>query len=105
MTYTDNETLYILAKHFPPEGKARENNMVRVKTTDTDTVMWVSKDEVVKRKEAHWIGDELDFFYCSNCKWDWDSSDYVTRYCPNCGAKMTGKEAMKHDSKNIQEGD
>lgn len=45
----DNEPLYILAKRFPPEGKARENNMVRVKTTDTETVLWVSKDEVIKR--------------------------------------------------------
>lgn len=56
---------------------------------------------------AEWkLGPEYEFAYCSNCghaEWaDWDSTeeakDGVTdfcnevKFCPNCGAKMEGKD-------------
>lgn len=48
-----------------------------------------------EKVHAYWIErtepcyeDDVDIFYmCSNCH---ETFDYVTNYCPHCGAKMEG---------------
>lgn len=46
----------------------------------------VVKPEPVRHGE--WIPDDYGFFHCSECQFEHDDSEYVTPYCPNCGAKM-----------------
>lgn len=49
--------------------------------------------DVVEVRHGRWIMglDEAEFPYgvCSECNTTWDND---TPYCPNCGAKMDGKE-------------
>ncbi len=40
---------------------------------------------------AHWFFDADGALTCSNCQWGWDYLDgknHMTRYCPDCGARM-----------------
>lgn len=39
-------------------------------------------------RHAHWIEDEYGYMRCSECKFENDSPEYVTQFCPMCGAKM-----------------
>ena len=46
---------------------------------------------------GRWISDEGDvLFHCSECETQistsWDYDDLQWDYCPNCGAKMDGKD-------------
>ena len=49
------------------------------------------------RAQGRWISDEGDvLFHCSECETQistsWDYDDLNWNYCPNCGARMNGKE-------------
>ena len=49
------------------------------------------------KPHGRWISDEGDvLFHCSECETQistsWDYDDLNWNYCPNCGAKMDGKE-------------
>lgn len=35
-----------------------------------------------------WIYGEYDYAHCSECGFEYDKPEYVTRFCPNCGADM-----------------
>ena len=53
--------------------------------------------DVVEVVHGRWISDEADvLFHCSECEaqisTSWDYDDLRWNYCPNCGAKMDGKE-------------
>lgn len=41
-----------------------------------------------------------NFARCSECRHEvnWGSKDFLSPYCPNCGAKMDGKEGEKNDT-------
>lgn len=41
---------------------------------------------------GEWIADEYFYYRCSNCGFEQDAPEYVSPYCPQCGAKMDGKE-------------
>ena len=43
--------------------------------------------EVAEVKRGHWLEKDGEWYlyYCSVCD---EGSDFRTRYCPNCGAKM-----------------
>lgn len=47
--------------------------------------------DVQKVKHGEWIHDEFDMLCCSECKEE-PEFENITSYCPNCGAKMDGKE-------------
>lgn len=61
-----------------------------------------------KRKKAYWIysGDNtFNYYRCSNCGND---SEYATKYCCDCGFKMSEKElsicgSCKHEKKSPHE--
>lgn len=55
-------------------------------------------DHAVSTKFAEWVvPDEHYPDTCSNCKfefvWD-DEEDYVPKFCPECGTKMTGRRLL-----------
>lgn len=37
---------------------------------------------------GEWIADEYFYYRCSNCGFEQDAPEYVSLYCPQCGAKM-----------------
>lgn len=41
-----------------------------------------------KVKHGKWIEDDYGYYRCSECSYEHDSPEYITPYCPNCGAKM-----------------
>ena len=46
-------------------------------------------------RHGEWVHVEDDEYLCSACKMEFtieDFDSFVTNYCPNCGAKMDGKE-------------
>lgn len=48
-------------------------------------------EDVVEVVHGKWLQNEPETIYCSECNYSvW--SYYNTPYCPNCGAKMDGKE-------------
>ena len=37
---------------------------------------------------GEWVPDDYGYHHCTNCTWEHDEREYITPYCPNCGAKM-----------------
>lgn len=52
-------------------------------------IIMPTKKKKTKEKTGHWIIMSSEICKCSECK---QFSDKVTRYCPNCGAKMEVNE-------------
>lgn len=44
--------------------------------------------DVAPVRHGEWIADDYAYNRCSACGREWDDREYVTPYCPNCGAKM-----------------
>ncbi|MCM1225974.1 MAG: hypothetical protein NC320_00940 [Clostridium sp.] len=42
-------------------------------------------------RTGEWIPDGHKYNHCSECHCGYDEPNYATPYCPNCGAKMEGK--------------
>lgn len=49
---------------------------------------WASLIEAEPIKHGEWIPDDYEYNHCSECSYEHESPEYVTPYCPNCGAKM-----------------
>lgn len=43
-------------------------------------------------KHGEWIADDYECNHCSECGYEHDVPEYVTPYCPGCGAKMEGEK-------------
>ncbi|MCM1226104.1 MAG: hypothetical protein NC320_01605, partial [Clostridium sp.] len=39
-------------------------------------------------RHGKWISNDYNHFHCSECQHEHDNPEYVTPYCPICGAKM-----------------
>lgn len=55
--------------------------------------------EIIKEyeepKTGHWIEEKSKVYKCSNCgryALEWGGQLMMSRYCPNCGAKMAESE-------------
>jgi DNA-directed RNA polymerase subunit RPC12/RpoP len=66
-----------------------------------DDVVEIPTADVEEVKHGYWIEQEDMFcavyYTCSNCRNDWTTIDGTPQenfmnYCPNCGAKMDGKD-------------
>ena len=65
-----------------------------------------SKDDVVEVKHGEWVCEKDGYhriYECSLCKDKWSYGAILhMNYCPNCGAKMYGKE-VRYDEKILME--
>ena len=43
-------------------------------------------------RRGEWIPDDYAYYHCSECGYEQDEREYVSPYCPKCGAKMGGGE-------------
>lgn len=43
-----------------------------------------------ERKNGEWIEDDYGFYRCSECGFEWDEPEMVSRFCPHCGTEMGG---------------
>ena len=50
----------------------------------------IDKADVREDIHGEWIPDDYEFYHCSECGFEWDEREYITPYCPNCGARMDG---------------
>lgn len=54
--------------------------------------------DVVKVRHGHWLLDSSGAEFCSECgEYPFDDGEYhisgwLSKYCPNCGARMDGEE-------------
>lgn len=48
--------------------------------------------DVAEVRRGEWVEDNYGYFHCSECGYEHDSPEYITPYCPNCGAKMDEEE-------------
>lgn len=39
-------------------------------------------------RHGEWLEDDYGYCHCSNCRYEHDSPECITPYCPECGAKM-----------------
>lgn len=53
--------------------------------------------DVVEVSHGEWIYGELDIPHCSECGKE-VLPNQISEYCPDCGAKMDGKEQTKNDT-------
>lgn len=65
--------------------------------TDANDAMQESIDtiEALEPKKGHWIEEKSKVYKCSNCgryALEWGGQLMMSRYCPNCGAKMAESE-------------
>lgn len=51
----------------------------------------------IVRKHGKWIEDDYGYNSCSNCRYEFDESDYKTPYCPECGAEMEDNSNENND--------
>ena len=63
--------------------------------------------DVVEVKHGEWIEDSLvdGAVSCSLCaytdyRFNYDKDEWGSNYCPNCGAKMDGKNVLKERETN-----
>ena len=63
--------------------------------------LFIGKDDVAPVKHGHWIKIQ-NYVRCSECRHEvnWSSRDFLSTYCPNCGAKMDGGEGNEQSSFN-----
>lgn len=45
-----------------------------------------------EKPHAEWVADEYEYNHCSECGYEHDSPEYITRYCPGCGACMEDED-------------
>lgn len=48
----------------------------------------IDRQPTVDIKHGEWIPDDYEYNHCSECGYEHDITEYVTPYCPGCGAKM-----------------
>ena len=41
-------------------------------------------------RRGEWIPCDYAYYHCSECGYEQDEREYVSPYCPKCGAKMGG---------------
>lgn len=66
-----------------------------------------------KPKTGHWIEEKSEVYKCSNCgsyALEWGGKLKMSRYCPNCGAKMLPTDSEKewlsqYEGKWVAEGE
>ncbi|MDO5399309.1 MAG: hypothetical protein Q4G33_15450 [bacterium] len=44
--------------------------------------------DVAEVKHGKWIPDDYMYYRCSECGYEHDTPEYITPFCPHCGAKM-----------------
>lgn len=44
--------------------------------------------DVQEVRHGEWMPDDYEYNRCSECGYEHDTPEYVTPYCPGCGAKM-----------------
>ena len=88
-----------LAKRWSIADKKKED-LIRAVMADVVTPIVVSQPTVdaVPVRHGHWTDDtgiEGAWNYCSVCG---EQAIDLYDYCPNCGAKMDGKDGDNHDN-------
>lgn len=74
MSYIERKTLLEIAEQ---QGHVTVDDIINEPAADAAPVRY-----------GEWIADDYAYNRCSVCGWEWDDREYVTPYCPNCGAKM-----------------
>lgn len=84
------ESVVFTVRDGRPSAEIRGANKIidRIKSAPVTDVVEVRHGRWRVRK-AIIFDDELIGYNCSECNTTWDTD---TIYCPNCGAKMDGKE-------------
>ena len=44
--------------------------------------------DVRENIRGEWIPDDYAYYHCSKCGFEYEYQEYITLYCPQCGARM-----------------
>lgn len=84
---------WVVTDKIPKVGGYNAKAIYRVTKEEIDAMPTVDAVPVV---HGHWIDKDGGIATCSVCGDRWGVWS-VMKYCPNCGAKMDGKEGDHHE--------
>ena len=79
--YIDANKLYIAAMDTEFYEAADEDVVL-------DLINQQPTANVQEIRHGEWLEDDYGYCHCSECRYEHDSPEYITPYCPQCGAKM-----------------
>lgn len=73
-----------------PENSVAQNRMLSIIQMD---MLKLPAADVAPVVHARWIDDGRGIIICPECKRGYNLHAKYTHYCPNCGAKMDGRNS------------
>lgn len=68
------------------------SNKLMAREPATNRILQMIEDaptaDVQEVRHGKWLEDDYGYCHCSNCRYEHDSPECITPYCPECGAKM-----------------
>lgn len=88
----ENAIAAIMPTMSSPDGRGENDHLIfAAQEMCVDAIQTINNlpaADVAPVRHGEWIADDYAYNRCSACGWEWDDREYVTPYCPNCGAKM-----------------
>lgn len=76
-----------LLKHKMPVYGAYDSSLT-FEAVPVPYIKGVPTADVQEVRHGEWLEDDYGYCHCSNCRYEHDSPECITPYCPECGAKM-----------------
>lgn len=83
---------HFISEHELPEWATTEEQLI-----EQAVKKWNRRAEAETSVScAEWVYDKYMYAHCSECGYEHESPEYVTPFCPGCGAKMEDEEENKN---------
>lgn len=93
--YIKRKAALALVKPDAPEDEKAAVTIATAKKLVRSIIQRTPAADVAPVVHGRWIASHDEFFACSICKYPFYVGWNQANYCPNCGAKMDGKEVER----------